>query len=178
MRFGGILLAAALILGGCTDDPAPREPTKTASSPHPSSTLKPPVMPEQAKEDSPEGAAAFVTHWVAVFNYAAATGDVNELSNLSSPGCEGCQRYIDLLRTTYEAGGYYQGGEWSLGTLKISGNGRDVVARTTLHMADGTRTEAAGKEPVHEKATDVAVGFALPAKAPWRIDQYFLGEQQ
>ena len=125
MRFGGILLAAALVLGGCTGDPAPQEPTKTASSPRPSSTLKPPVMPEQAKEDSPEGAAAFVTHWVAVFNYASLSGDIDSLSVLSASGCEGCSHYLQLIRSTYEAGGYFKGGEWKLDDIQVN-EARDV----------------------------------------------------
>lgn len=120
MRFGGIALAAVLLLGACSGDPSPKEPTETASKPTPTSTATLPAMPDQAKEDSPEGAAAFVTYWVKVSNYAAATGDVKELSRLSSPNCEGCQSYIDLYRETYERGGYFIGGDWRLEEVNIA----------------------------------------------------------
>ncbi|WP_332662819.1 DUF6318 family protein, partial [Aeromicrobium sp.] len=98
MRFGGIVLAALLTLGACSSDPEPKEPKRTASA---TPTATPPTMPAQAKEDTPEGAAAFVKHYIDVFNYASNTGDVEELSRLSSPDCKGCQSYITLYRDTY-----------------------------------------------------------------------------
>ena len=106
MRFGGIVLAVLLTLGACSSDPEPKEPKRTATSATPTAT--PPTMPAQAKEDTPEGAAAFVKHYIDVFNYASNTGDVEELSRLSSPDCEGCQSYIKLYRDTYKAGGYFK----------------------------------------------------------------------
>ncbi|MET1062966.1 MAG: DUF6318 family protein, partial [Aeromicrobium sp.] len=86
MRFGGIVFAALLVLGACSSDPVPKEPAATSSAPA-TPTATPPAMPEQAKQDSPEGAAAFVKHYVDVFNYAASTGDVDELSRLSAATC-------------------------------------------------------------------------------------------
>ncbi len=112
MRFGGIVLAVLLTLGACSSDPEPKEPKRTATSATPTAT--PPTMPAQAKEDTPEGAAAFVKHYIDVFNYASNTGDVEELSRLSSPDCEGCQSYIKLYRDTYKAGGYFKGSDWTL----------------------------------------------------------------
>ena len=71
-------------------------------------------MPPQASEDSVEGAAAFVKHYVDVFNYAAATGDVDELSRLSSPTCDGCQRYIAKFTQIYEDGDRISQRLWTL----------------------------------------------------------------
>jgi len=122
MRFGGIVLAAALLLGACTDDPAPKEPTGTTSAtagrPTPTATL--PVMPDQAKENSPEGATALVAYWVELSNYAAETGDVEALARISASDCEGCAKYIELYRTTYSNGGYFKGGAWELGDARVS----------------------------------------------------------
>ncbi|MET0767866.1 MAG: DUF6318 family protein, partial [Aeromicrobium sp.] len=109
---------ALLVLGACSSDPVPKEPAATSSAPA-TPTATPPAMPEQAKQDSPEGAAAFVKHYVDVFNYAASTGDVDELSRLSAATCEGCQSYITLYRETYDAGGYFKGADWTLGDLKL-----------------------------------------------------------
>ncbi|MBD8606106.1 hypothetical protein IFT73_04500 [Aeromicrobium sp. CFBP 8757] len=95
MRFGGIVLVTALTLAACSSDPAPREPDPTRSaSAAPTPTASLPTMPPQASEDSPEGAAAFVKHYVDVFNYAAATGDVDELRSLA-PKCASCMQYAD-----------------------------------------------------------------------------------
>ena len=100
-------------------------------------------MPAQASEDSPEGAAAFVKHYVDVFNYAAATGDVDELSRLSSPDCTGCQKYIDLYRDTYAAGGYFKGGDWKIGELKLRIGRRDSTRPRQSDRSRGRYRERA-----------------------------------
>ena len=76
-------------------------------------------------EDTPEGAAAFVKHYVDVFNYAAATGDVDELSRLSSPDCGGCQKYVVEFKNVYDRGDRIETKLWSLSDgadLRIQGN--------------------------------------------------------
>lgn len=141
MRFGGIVIAVALVVGACSGEPVPQEPDP---APTPTSTATLPAMPEQATEDSPEGAAAFVDHWVDVFNYASQTGDVDELSRLSSPGCEGCQKYIDLYRDTYEAGGYFRGGEWHLSDVTVEGAPEGVRVFGHIAADAGTQRDSDG----------------------------------
>ncbi len=56
-------VVAALLLvvvAGCSD-PEPVEPSAT-----PTPTITVPTMPAQAKENTPEGAAAFVNHYIDV----------------------------------------------------------------------------------------------------------------
>ena len=134
MRFGGMLTATLiLLLGACdasSDTATPREPAASSDSPAPTATV--PTMPAQAAEDSSEGAAAFVKYYVDVFNYAAATGDVDELSRLSSPDCDGCQSYIDLYRDTYKAGGYFKGGDWQMGDLQLETRSNESLATTRV----------------------------------------------
>jgi hypothetical protein len=136
MRFGGIVLATALALSACSSEPTPREPDPSKPT---TATTTPavavPTMPPQASEDSPEGAAAFVKHYVDVFNYAAATGDVKELSRLSAPECVGCQKYIDLYRDTYEAGGNFKGGDWKIGDLKLEFDPAETFVTTDVEIS-------------------------------------------
>ena len=47
-----------VLVAGCTD-PEPKEPKPTTSA---TPTATAPTMPEQAKENTPEGASAFVAH--------------------------------------------------------------------------------------------------------------------
>ena len=104
------------IRGNCSGGPAdpwrvlvgsaPKEPKRTATSATPTAT--PPTMPAQAKEDTPEGAAAFVKHYIDVFNYAASTGDVEELSRLSSPTARAARATSSSTEDTYKAGGYFK----------------------------------------------------------------------
>jgi hypothetical protein len=147
MRFGGILLVTLLLVGSCSD-PEPKEPKSSPTSPTPTATA--PTMPAQATENTPEGAAAFVKHYIDVFNYASNTGDVEELSRLSSPECEGCQSYIKLYRDTYEAGGYFKDSNWTLGDLDLEyrDDATVVFGRVTsqpgVFLTDSASTPEAG----------------------------------
>ena len=161
MRFGGIVLAVLLTLGACSSDPEPREPKRTATSATPTAT--PPTMPAQAKEDTPEGAAAFVKHYIDVFNYASNTGDVEELSRLSAPGCKGCQSYIKLYRNTYKAGGYFKGSDWTVSKveLEILGNATNVFTHVTSPA--GTRRESLDARVVPGDAENTEMVFTVRA---------------
>jgi hypothetical protein len=175
MRFGGIVLAALLVLGACSSDPVPKEPAATSSTPA-SPTATPPDMPEQARQDSPEGAAAFVKYYVDVFNYAASTGDVDELSRLSAPTCEGCQSYISLYRKTYDAGGYFKGADWTLGDLRLQEeDGTSYV--TTIAKANPGPYRATANDPERTSTgQDNQVSFAVSkTKSAWHVDQLGLG---
>lgn len=176
MRLGAIILATAMLLGACTSDPAPKEPDPDPTTASPTPTRAVPTMPAQASEDSPEGAAAFVKHYVDVFNYAAATGDVTELSRLSAPTCTGCQKYIDLYRDTYAAGGYFKGGDWKIGDLKIRTTGPETYVTTTAATEPGPYRESAESPEYLSSGTDNTVSFALrPRTNLWRVTQFGLG---
>lgn len=167
MRFGGIVLAALLTLGACTSDPEPKEPKRTATSATPTAT--PPTMPAQAKEDTPEGAAAFVKHYIDVFNYAASTGDVEELSRLSSPDCKGCQSYIKLYRDTYKAGGYFKDSDWKAAKLELELGGAETYASTTIRSGGGTYKKSAS-EPEKKSTRDTTdVTFAVSGVSDQRL---------
>lgn len=181
MRTIGTVLAALLLVGACSSDPTPREPNRSATTPGSSAppTAAPtvPPMPAQAGEDSPEGAAAFVKHWVDVFNYAAATGDVDELSRLSSPECKGCQNYIKLYRDTYAAGGYFKGGDWTLGELELEFDRKSAFVTSSVRVDPGlTRSESSAPESSETgETTKVSFAVDLSAKLP-QISQLGLGE--
>lgn len=135
MRFGGIGLAVLLTLGACSSDPAPKEPKRTATSA--TATATPPTMPAQAKEDTPEGAAAFVKHYIDVFNYASNTGDVEELSRLSSPKCDPCTKYAERFKEIYARGDRISVRLWDLhGTdLELLG---DTEINADMEVNEGT----------------------------------------
>jgi hypothetical protein len=118
MRSFALAVAALLLIGSCTDHPEPIEPKATREAP---------TLPPQAKEDSPEGVASFIEHYVDVFNYASSSGRVRELARLSANSCKGCESYIDLFRSTYENGGYFRGGAWKLSDYEL-----EVAKRSTL----------------------------------------------
>lgn len=172
MRTLVTVLAALLLAGACSSDPTPREPTASATP-----TAVAPTMPKQAGEDSPEGAAAFVKHWVDVFNYAAATGAVEELSRLSSPDCKGCQNYIQLYRDTYAAGGYFKGGDWTLGELSVESDNDETFATAKVEVAAGLSKKNASAVESSEAGETTTMSFAVDMsdRRP-KVSQLGLGE--
>lgn len=175
MRLGGFIVVAVALLGACSSDAEPREPDPAPPTTSATPDRPLPTMPAQASEDSPEGAAAFVKHYVDVFNYAAATGDVDELSRLSSPDCTGCQKYIDLYRDTYAAGGYFKGGDWKIGELRMQSIGEDTYLSTMVQVDRGSYREAQEDPEVTDLGERTEVQFALKRDQPWRTHQLALG---
>jgi hypothetical protein len=179
MRFGGIVLAALLLLGACSSDPQPKEPKRSATTSDPTPTATVPTMPAQAQENSPEGAAAFVKHYIDVFNYAASTGDVNELTRLSSPDCEGCQSYIKLYKATYEAGGYFRGGDWNIGALSVDSGEPETFLTTRVKVDEGRFREERGSSEHSDPGESNTVTFALMQQdKAWVMSQLGLGAVQ
>lgn len=178
MKIGGFFIVAVLALTACSGDPQPREPDPSAT-PTSTSTATPPPMPDQATEDSPEGAAAFVDYWVDVSNYAAATGDVTELSRISSADCSGCQSYIDLYRDTYAAGGYFKGGDWELGAIDVEYSPDNTYVTTTVEYSVGKFLSANGDKVRTMPSDSDQVSFAIQTEnGSKRISQLGLGDVQ
>ncbi|VXB37545.1 DUF6318 family protein [Aeromicrobium sp. 9AM] len=175
MRFGGIVLAVLLTLGACSSDPAPKEPKRTSTSASPTAT--PPTMPAQAKEDTSEGAAAFVKHYIDVFNYAASTGDVEELSRLSSPKCEGCQSYINLYRDTYKSGGYFKGGKWTASKFTLETGDSETYATTTITSGRNRFRTSRDDNEQTSSSEKIELTFAIQGTSgSRRITQLALGD--
>ncbi|GAA3531179.1 hypothetical protein GCM10022234_30390 [Aeromicrobium panaciterrae] len=133
-----------------------------------------PTMPAQAKENTPEGAAAFVDHYIQVLNYASKTGDVTELSHLSDSSCSGCQKYIKLYRDTYAEGGSFSGGEWSPGEMKLDFGEPETYVTTTVAISESKYTDSHGVSSI-EPASSARVSFGI-AGDPWVVTQAGLGE--
>lgn len=179
MRLGGVVLATILAIGACSSEPTPKEPPR---SPTPTATTPAdaaPTPPAQASEDSPEGAAAFVNHYIDVFNYAARTGDVEGLSEISSPDCTGCQRYIKLYRDTYAAGGYFKGKDWDLSNLRTESENTTWLIRSSVDAPAGTLRSDEDSEEQPGQAVKSTIGFRLQKSLPFRVSELGLaGERE
>lgn len=148
-------MATALVLSACSSEPTPREPDPSKAT---TATTTPavavPTMPPQASEDSPEGAAAFVKHYVDVFNYAAATGDVKELSAISSD-CRPCSEYAKDF-SLLEPSSRPKGDAWKLGEVGVS-------------TAAGNRRVQASISSLGDTAGTYELLFDLPAHPPFEV---------
>lgn len=178
MRWIGVVVVAVLVLGGCGgEDPAPPPRASASSTPvNPSATL--PTPPVRFDEFSPTGANRFVHHYVGVMDYASKTGDVKELSRLSDPGCEGCQRYIDLFTNLYADGGWAKKMRWSASTVEMRFQelqGGETLASTTLLISAGTIRPAADADPTQYPAVRDKVTFGLVHDEGWIMKQFAFG---
>lgn len=161
MRIVGLIAAALVLVAGCQGDPDVLEPDPTTS---PTPTATPPEMPDQATEDSEEGAAAFVAHWIDVYNYAARTGDGERLRSIS-PDCDACDSYADALEANAAEGAAPGGDVWELRDLQVdTSTGRyDVLSRIRVRESDGSR--------------EYAIGFELGSSAPHAITDVYRVEE-
>jgi len=161
VRVIAIFLAAALLFAGCTED-KPKEPDPT-SKPTPTATVPP--MPAQGQDNSPEGAAVFVSYYIALFNHAAATGDTAPMRALSS-NCEGCTKYADSFEATYSRGDNIPGKLWDLRTRNVRVYEDSVDVLTTIRMIE------------EGKPVEYRVGFVLPVKPPYKVKEIFKGDSK
>jgi hypothetical protein len=155
-----VLACSALIcfgMSGCrAGQPEPIEPKAGAThapSPVPTSSLTPPALPKLAKRADATGAANFVLYWVKVSNYAALTGDTDLLRTISTPDCEGCNRYIRLYEKTYADGGYFRGGDRSLDDVSTTSDGAITYISASLVATRGRfkmNSKAAEEASPHE----------------------------
>ena len=113
-RLGTAAVMAAAVLSGCTgSQPDPGPTGATATSPTESATESPtpteeptetsalPPLPEEATENTPEGAEAFIRYYVDVANLAHQTPQLGLVPQLASDVCESCvtmeQQVSDLV---------------------------------------------------------------------------------
>lgn len=154
------LALTAVLLAGCSDDPEPKEPDPSGStSPEPTAT--PPPLPEAATQETPEGAAAFVDHYLAVLNYAKQSGDFDALSEVSAGSCEGCQRLVGTVERTYAQGGSFEGGEWSVGELSILQLTKVWSATGLVATTPGYQVPESGADPRESSGTTTNVEFQV-----------------
>ncbi|MBC7630399.1 MAG: hypothetical protein H7290_02805 [Flavobacterium sp.] len=132
-------------------------------------------MPAQAKLNTREGAAAFVKHYIDVFNYASNTGDTTELRRLSSPMCEGCQSYITLYERTYKAGGYFKDSDWKLGVLKLDFGKLEPIVYGSVSSPPGVILDSAHSKPHagHPESSDLTFILRKQSRS-WILDTFEL----
>jgi hypothetical protein len=158
MRPFALVIALLLLLGSCTGEPEPIEPTTSTSS---SSKPAPPQLPESAEEETPSGAANFVSFWLDVSNYSARTGDTTPLEEISRGDCAGCDRYIDLYRSIYAKGGFIKGARRSISTIDLKVRDRDIVIRGKVRVSEGTYRNTKNSPQRTSKADVTEVEFAV-----------------
>jgi hypothetical protein len=159
MRSFALAIAALLLVGSCTDDPQPIEPKPSS----PKATA--PSPPSQVEQSTPEGAAAFVSHYIELLNFAARTGNVSPLTALSAPSCDGCQEYVSLYADVYAAGGNFEGGEWSPSDFELEVRRKTTDIFVRVEAEEGRVKPDSSSDARTEKAFNGDVVFEVDTRA-------------
>ena len=158
-----VLAAAAFALSGCNSGGTPNSggspsPSATESAtpsatptPTPTAVYKPadatgraqnvpvPVLPEVAKTETKEGLEAFARYWFELLGYSYETGDVTQISAITSPNCTMCESAKEVQKGWHEDGRWLGGGKVT--TPSVSTNFR-VAADGNYQVAVQVSQEA------------------------------------
>ncbi|MFN2347424.1 MAG: DUF6318 family protein [Dermatophilaceae bacterium] len=101
-------------------------PTETAE-PSPTETSALPPLPDAAKENTPEGAEAFIRYYFDVANTAYTTPRMGLLPELSDAECLACQEIEEQIEGLVEADQRVRVPPFELGTMTAVGGGAPGV---------------------------------------------------
>ncbi len=98
-------------------------------------------MPAQAGEDSPEGAAAFVKHYIELVNFAARTGDTSSMLSASAD-CNACTSFADAFAKPPVDGERFAGTLWAPTDYMVSSNREGLEVQTEMDVREGRKTQS------------------------------------
>ena len=124
--FAGLAMVTVLALvGACTPDGEPTNPSTSTSSTIVTSTADPstaeptteptpteypsPQRPAAMDEDSVDGAIAAVTYFLDLYGYVYATGDLEPWRAMSHADCRFCESVSERAEGLFADGGYVEG---------------------------------------------------------------------
>ncbi|MEU4361024.1 DUF6318 family protein [Promicromonospora sp. NPDC023987] len=120
IRMAGLVVAAGLVLSGCTgstpDADANASPTgqppsaSPSASPSPSGPAKP-ERPDAMKRKDAKGAAAAAEYFIELYPYVMATGDTEEFEAMSHRACGFCDELASQASAIQDAKETFIGGK-------------------------------------------------------------------
>ena len=102
---------------------------------HAASTYTKPELPDEAKQNTEEGAEAAARHYLDLIVYAWNTGDTQPLEDMSAPTSEFASSYVSDISKRYQNGWTYGSSATITYVLRIEpmpANGSDVPEGTVL----------------------------------------------
>jgi hypothetical protein len=146
-------LVVVTVLAGCGgDEPGAGATATVAPTATPTATPTPtadipvvpvPVLPEEAKEYTSDGAIAFVHYAVEVINRAYVTGDTQSLLAIGTDDCPTCRRTAEDIDTVFASGNVVRGGAVTLEQTDWVALGENVIPTVPSVVAIAEMTEVA-----------------------------------
>ncbi len=106
-------------------------------------------MPKNLSDKTRRGAISAAKFFIDALNYSSLTGDMGPLRSAYVPACTRCDGIADGIAQTYETGGAYTGGEWTVRRMKFYDIQGDVAAvDAVVDYAPQTWRKSRGADPV------------------------------
>lgn len=124
-------------------------------------------------EASKAGAAAAATHFVALYEYAYATGDTSALQQMSAETCAFCTSALEDIRQGVALAASEEGG----GSRVVYATSTEISpaewysATLRVEQEPSLRRGAAGEVLSEETGGEYDLLFALSWVGGWRVDQ-------
>lgn len=162
-RHAAALLAAALLLAGCSDDPEPRfQPTETPSPTESSSTAEP-------EAQSPE---EFVREWFELSFQMQNSGET-EAFRAASKDCATCNDIADRVDDIYGAGGMIRLASQEILKMELGARSR-TIKQYEVHVLTSPTLyrEAEGTKPERYEGgrTSYTVTVAMNSAEQWQME--------
>jgi Family of unknown function (DUF6318) len=167
------LLAATVVLGGCSErQEASDTLPSTSAEPTESTPELPPLgppdlpMPDEARTPDAAGAEAFVRYYIELINRTSDVMDAAPLREFSN-GCNECSRIAADTDTDGAAGYEYEGGELtitSMGTPLVEGQVAElafIADQAALRVVESTG------QPVNGLSFEAFSDFSCGASLQW-----------
>jgi hypothetical protein len=143
-------------------------PTPTADIP----VIPEPVLPDEAKEHTPAGAAAFTRFAIEVVNRAYVTGDTEQLLSISTEDCDACARVATSIRETFTGGDRYVGGQLSIVELTARPFEKGVIPTVITVLDESALSRVAADGTVVEEfdaVDDETIYWDLAWSGNWSL---------
>ncbi|SEL96909.1 hypothetical protein SAMN04515665_12487 [Blastococcus sp. DSM 46786] len=145
------MLAGTVLLTGCSErqEASTTLPTTAAA---PTTEALPPLgpadmpMPDEAREQTAQGAQAFTEYYVEIYNRALRTLNTTSMRELSQ-GCEACDQLAEQLELTASRGEAIAGGEMRI-VASTAPHLRGLEADVVFDVAQESITATVGGEPI------------------------------
>lgn len=146
-------------------------PTTTGSRPSANSPTAPPTRPQSATGPSLAAGEAFIGHYVALLNYAYATGDTGPMMAASDKGCIGCKGVADYTKR-YNATSGTLSGDYNDRLIDVKeiyrGKSGRLGGSATLKTGSYTERDSPSASPVPQGNLTGTMEFTLsPSGGNW-----------
>lgn len=169
----GLVMGAALMACGAEsqrpDRPVSNPPPSAPSAPS-APTLASPDLPDLSRSRGQAGAEAFVRHYVALVNYAQATGDTDGLAAAGAQGCRACADFVTRIEQVYGLGGSIKSTGLAIRRLFSTPVAKGVWL-VSVEARSGSETVTLPAEPGRSVPSErIRLNFTVEFSQAWLVE--------